>query len=147
MEGMDGVVQRKTANISEKILAGLEKAYKTKPSPEDIMHYIYGLLYSTEYRQTYVDFLKTEYPRIPFTSDYALFRQMAELGKRLKDLHLMTSDELNEPVVRYQGQGEDIVKFRRYNEDENDSTSTKTNTLRISSQRMGVSDRGLPGAG
>lgn len=118
MEGMDGVVQRKTANISEKILAGLEKAYKTKPSPEDIMHYIYGLLYSTEYRQTYVDFLKTEYPRIPFTSDYALFRQMAELGKRLKDLHLMTSDELNEPVVRYQGQGEDIVKFRRYNEDE-----------------------------
>lgn len=30
----------------------------------------------------------------------------------------MTSDELNEPVVRYQGQGEDIVKFRRYNEDE-----------------------------
>lgn len=43
---------------------------------------------------------------------------MAELGERLKDLHLMTSDEINEPVVRYQGQGEDIVKFRRYNEDE-----------------------------
>lgn len=118
MEGIDGVVLEKTANIDQMLMKKLEDNYGKNVSPEDVLFYIYAVLYSPSYRSVYADFLKFDYPRIPFTSDYALFRQMAELGERLKDLHLMTSDEINEPVVRYQGQGEDIVKFRRYNEDE-----------------------------
>jgi len=112
------ITEQKTNNINQKLMNTLQETFMVIIEPEDILFYIYGVLHSKIYRSLYKDFLNTDFPRIPFTADYALFRQMAELGERLKDLHLMTSDELNEPVVRYQGQGEDIVKFRRYNEDE-----------------------------
>lgn len=112
------ITEQKTNNINQKLMNTLQETFMVIIEPEDILFYIYGVLHSKIYRSLYKDFLNTDFPRIPFTADYALFKQMAKLGERLKNLHLMTSDELNEPVVRYQGQGEDIVKFRRYNEDE-----------------------------
>lgn len=112
------ISEKKTININQKLMKILQDTFIEIIEPEDILYYVYGILYSKIYRNLYKDFLNTDFPRIPFTTDYTLFKTIAELGERLKDLHLMTSDELNEPVVRYQGQGEDIVKFRRYNEDE-----------------------------
>lgn len=118
LEDLENVVREKTPNIDKKVLESLQESFGKTVTPEAFLYYVYAVLYSSIYREKYYEYLKINFPRIPFTSDYALFRQMAELGERLKNLHLMTSDELNEPVVRYQGQGEDIVKFRRYNEDE-----------------------------
>lgn len=112
------ISEEKTINLNEKLMNALQDTFMEMIEPEDILFYVYGILYSKIYRNLYKDFLNTDFPRIPFTAEYTLFKQMAKLGERLKNLHLMTSDELNEPVVRYQGQGEDIVKFRRYNEDE-----------------------------
>jgi len=54
-----------------------------------------------------VDFLKYDFPRVPFTADSALFQQMAALGKRLVDLHLLRSPELEQPIARFEGKGED----------------------------------------
>ncbi|HHV04950.1 MAG TPA: N-6 DNA methylase [Anaerolineaceae bacterium] len=118
MDGMEDVVRDKTPNIYKKVLQSLQESFGKTVTPEAFLYYVYAVLYSSIYREKYYEYLKIDFPRIPFTSDYTLFIKMAELGERLKNLHLMTSDELNEPVVRYQGQGEDIVKFRRYNEDE-----------------------------
>ena len=90
-------------NISKKIFSALSETYKTKPSPEDIFYYIYAVFYSNTFRTKYAEFLKTDFPRVPFTKDKSLFKKLAEYGKRLADLHLMQSPELDSPAAKFQG--------------------------------------------
>ena len=85
-------------NISKEILEKLEKAYKKKFTPENLLHYVYGILYSNIYRKKYAEFLKIDSPRIPFTSDYKLFLQVAELGEQLTELHLLKLNCLTNPL-------------------------------------------------
>jgi predicted helicase len=47
----------------------------------------------------YAEFLKIDFPKVPFTKDYKLFRNMSEYGKRLVDLHLLKSAEVDSPVA------------------------------------------------
>ena len=55
-----------------------------------------------------------DFPRIPFTADAGLFAELAALGKRLVELHLLRSQELDPPVCRFEGQGDNrIVKGRK----------------------------------
>jgi len=55
-----------------------------------------------------------DFPRIPFTSDGALFLKMAQLGERLAGLHLLTSPELNPPASRFEGEGDGrVVKGKK----------------------------------
>ena len=60
--------------------------------PEDVFHYIYAVLHSPKYRRRYADFLKSDFARVPLTSDLPLFAALVDLGKRLTSLHLMESD-------------------------------------------------------
>jgi predicted helicase len=106
-------------NISEATLNNLRKHYQLEASPEDILYYVYGILFSNVYREKYFEFLKIDLPRIPFTADYDLFQSIAALGQRLVDLHLLKSTELDQPITKYQGQGTDhIITKPRYAEDE-----------------------------
>ncbi|MBU4414100.1 MAG: DNA methyltransferase, partial [Proteobacteria bacterium] len=106
-------------NISKKIFSALSETYKTKPKPEDIFYYIYAVFYSNTFRAKYTEFLKTDFPRVPFTKDKSLFKKLAEYGKRLADLHLMQSPELDSPVAKFQGTGDkrvDEIKYNKKNE-------------------------------
>ncbi len=106
-------------NISKKIFSALSETYKTKPSPEDIFYYIYAVFYSNIFRTKYAQFLKTDFPRVPFTKDKSLFKKLAEYGKHLADMHLMQSPELNSPVAKFQGTGDkrvDKIKYDKRNE-------------------------------
>ncbi|MDB5281514.1 MAG: Adenine specific methyltransferase, partial [Bacteroidota bacterium] len=51
-------------NMAPKVFEQLEKAYKKKPTPEQILYYCYGILYSNIYREKYAEFLKIDFPRI-----------------------------------------------------------------------------------
>ncbi len=55
---------------------------------------------------------------IPFARDYKSFGKMAEYGKRLVDLHLLKSSELDNPVAKFQGKGDNRVEKLRYDEKE-----------------------------
>ncbi|MCK4488256.1 MAG: N-6 DNA methylase, partial [Desulfobacterales bacterium] len=96
-------------NLNPKVSEALKAAYGKEPSPEDIFHYIYSVLYAETYREKYAQFLKIDFPRIPFTTDFALFKTLAKLGRRLVDLHLLRSKELDPPVARFQGKGDNRV--------------------------------------
>ena len=102
--------QGRKPNIAPFVFEQLENTYNVKPAPEQILNYCYAVLYSNTYREKYAEFLKIDFPRIPFTADYKLFLQMAELGEELTQLHLLKSNALNNPVVRYWGQGEDVIE-------------------------------------
>lgn len=96
-------------NLNSKIIETLAHAYEHKPSPEDIFHYVYAVLYAPAYREKYSEFLRMDFPRIPFTADAGLFAELAALGKRLVELHLLRSTELDPPVCRFDGQGDSRI--------------------------------------
>ena len=104
----------KTPNLSEKLIEQLTKSFKKTPSPEQIFYYIYAVLHSNVYRIKYAEFLKIDFPRIPFTKDYKIFSKMAEYGKRLVDLHMFKSPELDVPISKFRGKGENRVEKLRY---------------------------------
>ena len=97
----------RTPNLDPQLVARLTAAYGQKPSPEAVLYYIYGVFYSTLYRQKYSEALRIDFPRVPFTCNFDVFCQVAALGKRLVELHLLKSSELNPPLARYQGGGSD----------------------------------------
>jgi hypothetical protein len=83
-------------------------------TPEDILHYIYAVLYSPSYRERYREFLKTDFPRVPFPKSAGEFRRLAALGARLVAIHLMESDELDDPPATYPVAGDNHVDAPRF---------------------------------
>ena len=79
----------KQSNISRKLLIDLCKKYNNKITNDVIFYYIYALLHNPTYRRKYDEFLRFDFPRIKFVADYDKFKQLANLGKELADLHLM----------------------------------------------------------
>ncbi len=111
--------REKEPNISPDIFEKLEKIYRRSPSPEETLYYIYGVFYSNIYRETYAEFLKIDFPRVPFTADENLFQAIGDLGKQLADLHLLKSSLLDVPIARYQGPGDnDRIDRIDYKENE-----------------------------
>ncbi len=104
----------KTSNLSSDLMKKLSVTFKNKVTPEQIFHYVYAVLYSNTYRETYSEDLKRDFPRIPFTRDYNLFKKMASYGKKLTNLHLLKDDELTETSAKFEGKGENKVEKVRY---------------------------------
>ena len=53
------------------------------------LDYIYAVLHSPSYREHYKEFLKIDFPRIPYPTDWEKFRDLTEKGEELRQLHLM----------------------------------------------------------
>jgi predicted helicase len=84
-------------------------------SPEQIFFYCYGIMHSETYRKDYEEFLKIDFPRIPFTKDYNLFLEISKIGKEIGKLHLLESPLLDSPIADYPIEGEHLVKKPAYN--------------------------------
>jgi predicted helicase len=110
-------LRERESNINPKILSALFEVYREEPTPVLILDYVYAVLYSNIYRTKYAEFLKTDFPRIPFTKDRKIFNEMAEFGKKLIDLHLLKSPVLDTPFAKFHGKGDNIVeKLKHENE-------------------------------
>lgn len=93
------------AEIVEKIEEGVGKA-----SPEDIFDYIYAVLHSPKYRKKYKEFLKIDFPRIPYPKDKETFKELVKLGRELRELHLLESPKVNKFITTYPVAGSDTVE-------------------------------------
>ena len=96
---------RRVPNVSPDLLARFARDYGEEIPPREILHYVYAVLWSPAWRSRYAAFLREGFPRIPFPRDRNSFLEMAGLGARLVDLHLLRSDELARPAVRFEGRG------------------------------------------
>ncbi|EAI0789967.1 DNA methyltransferase [Campylobacter jejuni] len=85
----------KIENFKESFRTFIDEFYKEKFSPEDILGYIYAVLFHKIYREKYFDFLKIDFPKIPFTKDKNTFKNLSKLGLKLVNLHLLKNDELD----------------------------------------------------
>lgn len=85
-------------NMRPEILAKLSAAVGEPVKGEEVFDYVYGVLHDKEYREKYFEFLKIEYPRIPYPKDKAEYQRYVAIGERLRRLHLMDGT-LNLPLI------------------------------------------------
>lgn len=100
---------KKTPNVSSELLNLLKETYGNSVDVNDLLYYIYAVFYSDVFREKYYEFLIKEFPKIPITTNYDLFIKLGKLGEKLVNLHLMKSDDLNVPVTKFQGAGENTI--------------------------------------
>ena len=86
-----GVITRRE-NLTPKFRRWLDDRYATAHTPEDILGCIYAVLHSPDYRKRYADFLRTDFPRIPFPDTTAEFMRLATLGNDLIAAHLLRTN-------------------------------------------------------
>ena len=98
-------------NLDEKIWAQINTAIGKEASPEDIFDYIYGVLHSPAYRAKYKEFLKVDFPRIPYPKNADEFEHFRACGNELRELHLMHSVPKSE--VTFDVIGDNKVEFIR----------------------------------
>ena len=104
----------KKPNIKPELFEELKKNYKKEVTPEEIFYYIYAVLYSNIYRTKYAEFLKIDFPRVPFTKNNKLFIQLGKLGHQLADLHLLKSKELDKTISKFPVDGSSKVEKPKY---------------------------------
>ena len=91
-------------------LSGLPKDF----APIDILDYIYAILHSPNYREKYKEFLKIDFPRVPYPKDRATFWHLVELGSELRQIHLLESDVVEKYITKYPEDGDNVVMKPRF---------------------------------
>ena len=99
-------------NLDEKIWAQINTAIGKEASPEDIFDYIYGVLHSPAYRAKYKEFLKVDFPRIPYPKNADEFEHFCSFGNQLRELHLM--HHVPESPVSFPNAGSMQVDYLRW---------------------------------
>ena len=85
----------------------------------DLIDYIYAVLYSTTYRDTYHDFLQNDFPTIPYPISSEYFFSMAELGKSLREIHQLEGITQKDFITTYPVAAQkdnNIARIRKHEE-------------------------------
>ena len=77
-------------------------------APIDLLDYIYAVLHSPTYRETYKEFLKIDFPRVPYPKDVIQFWQLVALGGDLRKTHLLETAPCN-TTISYPMAGDNVV--------------------------------------
>jgi len=83
-------------------------------TPETLLDYIYGVLHAPAYREKYAEFLKTDFPRIPYPKDAEEWAHYVAKGARLRSLHLMEAADIDNHEIGYPVEGDDTVEKPHY---------------------------------
>ncbi|HCE58781.1 MAG TPA: DNA methyltransferase [Prolixibacteraceae bacterium] len=83
--------------------------YKTTFAPIDLLDYIYAVLHSPTYREKYKEFLKIDFPRVPYPKDADTFWQLVKLGGEIRQIHLLESPTVENYITQYPVDGDNMV--------------------------------------
>ncbi len=103
----------KVPNLKKEIVRDVENIVG-KTAPEDIFDYIYAILHSPSYREKYKEFLKIDFPRVPYPKDKKQFIALTALGKELREIHLLESKKIRPNQIPYPESGSDTVEKPTY---------------------------------
>jgi len=78
-------------------------------APIDILDYIYAVLHSPTYREKYKEFLKIDFPRVPYPKDQYTFWQLVNLGGEIRQIHLLESPTVEQYITQYPIDGDNVV--------------------------------------
>ena len=83
-------------------------------APIDILDYIYAVLHSLTYREKYKEFLKIDFPRVPYPKDKDTFWKLVKLGGEIRQIHLLESAVVEKPISKYPHAGTNVVGKTKY---------------------------------
>ena len=105
-------------------------------APIDILDYIYAVLYSPSYREKYKEFLKIDFPRVPYPKDTETFWKLVKLGEDLRQIHLLETEVVEHPITTYPQDGDNQVRRRIVQKDwELDNTDNRFGKVWINDQQ------------
>lgn len=113
----DGITpETLTPNFRPDILHKIEKGLDEKIIPLELFDYIYALLHSPSYRERYKEFLKIDFPRIPYPDNAKEYHRLASLGTALRHAHLLDETTVSrwKLSTTYPEPGENQVETLRY---------------------------------
>lgn len=105
--------EEKIPNLNDKIWKNINEIVG-ESTPENIFDYIYAKLHSPSYREKYKEFLKADFPRVPYPKNKDEFWKLIPLGTKLRQLHLMAASECNNPITTYSEKGSNAVEKIKY---------------------------------
>ncbi|WP_313138122.1 type ISP restriction/modification enzyme [Paracoccus jeotgali] len=115
----EDIDQTRRVNFDAKLWKKLRAKAKDKAhgEPDELatFDYIYGVLHCPAYRGTFAEFLKIDFPRIPWPASPAEFWDVAGKGGQLRRLHLMEPAAIGDTPYPFRGEGDGTVadvKFR-----------------------------------
>ena len=97
--------QETIEQIAEKLgLTFTNEKEQTKNTfaPIDLLDYIYAVLHSPTYREKYKEFLKIDFPRVPYPKDEKTFWELVSLGGELRQIHLLESNKVEDYITSYE---------------------------------------------
>ena len=107
--------------IIQKFAKGLQLKFTEEKSgeegtfaPIDVLDYIYAVLHSLKYRDTYKEFLKIDFPKVSYPTDKEKFWKLVALGTQIREIHLLESNKLNTLTIGYPVSGDNIVSKLKY---------------------------------
>lgn len=74
--------------VSDFIWERAKKQYGKSVTKEDVFYYVYGILHSPDYRETFANDLKKMLPRIPLVDKPKDFKGFSDAGRKLAELHI-----------------------------------------------------------
>jgi type I restriction-modification system DNA methylase subunit len=105
-------------NLDSKLWRKLKKLAKHPehgtPDEVQVFDYIYGVLHCPAYRETYAEFLKSDFPRIPWPTTPDEFWTVAGAGGQLRKLHLMEPAVIGDAPYPFTGEGDNVVDKTRF---------------------------------
>jgi type I restriction-modification system DNA methylase subunit len=85
-----------------------------EPDEVAIFDYIYGVLHCPAYRETYKEFLKIDFPRVPYPPSPEVFWDVSAKGTELRKLHLMEDAAIGSAPYKFTGDGDSVVGKVKY---------------------------------
>jgi len=78
-------------------------------APIDVLDYIYAILHSPTYREKYKEFLKIDFPRVPYPKDKNKFWKLVKLGGEIRQIHLLESPKVEDYITTYPKDGDNTI--------------------------------------
>ena len=78
--------------------------------PIDLLDYIYAVLHSPTYREKYKEFLKIDFPRVPYPKDTKTFWELVDLGSQIREIHLLESPTVDQYITQFNIDGDFVVE-------------------------------------
>jgi predicted helicase len=104
-------------NLAPEFRAYLDNRYEHHYTPEEILGYIYAVMHAPRYRGRYLEFLRTDFPRVPFSESANDFEILSGLGWELVQAHLLR-EMSRHGLASYHGKGDHLVESVRYSAQE-----------------------------
>ncbi len=112
--------ERRKPNLNQQTVIEFEKkldlsftnekeATENTFAPIDILDYIYAVLHSPSYREKYKEFLKIDFPKVPYPKDQDTFWQLVKLGGEIRQIHLLESPTVEQYITQYPIDGDNLV--------------------------------------